>query len=90
MIQTVAPDMISMKQKEKSDAVGTKVEDGSKERHINSQETRVTVETHGAGKRSSETQVKTESRQRMWAGLLKGAQPSSSGCCRSQEVSWFS
>ena len=35
MIQTVAPDMISMKQKEKSDAVGTKVEDGSKERHIN-------------------------------------------------------
>lgn len=29
MIQTVAPDMISMKQKEKSDAVGTKVEDGS-------------------------------------------------------------
>ena len=90
MIQTVAPDMISMKQKEKSDAVGTKVEDGSKERHINSQETRVTMETHGAGKFSSETRGKREPRQRMWAGLLKGVLPSSSGWCWSQEVSWFS
>lgn len=49
MIRTVALDMISIKQKEKSDAVGTKVEDTRKERHLSSQETRVAMETHGAG-----------------------------------------
>lgn len=81
MIQTVAPDMISMKQKEKSDAVGTKVKMKQGKTYKQPGKPESPWKPMALGNESSETQAKTESRQRMWAGLLKGARPSSSGWC---------